>query len=79
MLYEGQVTHGLGSAQNPSKALSDMSLDGAKVPQRFVPPVFAVTWIDKNYCIEIPNTQGYMEQSSTKVAHAKEMPLKEDT
>lgn len=82
VLYGGQLTSGPATAQNPSYPLNPTrNVTGNAKSQNFVPPVNEPTYIP--YAAlkqpEILFSKEYLEDPQVKVAHAKHMPIEENT
>jgi len=79
--YEGQLTHGSGSHNNPSQLLHPTTdLQGNPRPQYFVPPVKS-TFIKETALIKpgLPASKQYAEDPIVKANIAKNMPEEENT
>lgn len=82
VLYEGQLTHGSSSPNNPSQLLHPTTdLQGNAQPQHFVPPVNNPTFITETALIKpaLPGSKQYAEDPIVKANMAKNMPQEEKT
>ena len=78
--YEGSLTHGRGSPQNPSALLdSKEDVKGESQKQYLVPPRNSPTYIDENSisAASVPGSLAYLEKNKENLQ--KNQPLQENT
>lgn len=81
ILYEGQPTHGKGSAQNPSYPLHpSKDLQGHNKTQNIVPPT-TITYVEERFFESnpIPGSQSFLSDPEVKANLAKCTPREENT
>ena len=81
ILWEGQLTHGKGSIQNPSVPLHpSKDIQGSPVPQNYVPPD-KTTYVPEKFFHSTPvaGSKSFLEESMVKQNLAKNKPHDENT